>query len=397
MALAALIGAYQEDDRGGLRALLPLAGRTLFDYQARVLAGVGAAPIVALVERIPPALNEAFERLAGEGITIIAVSDPAEAASRFEAGSDVLLLADGVAPDVTDVLAIAGDRGPAILTVADDELHAGFERIDGGRRWGGLARLESGLVGATAAMLGDWDLQSTLLRRAIQAGVPLRPVAEGSAGPLLAEGPEALQGFERQLILASRGGRDDATALYLLPMIEDVAVERLMETRVTPAALSWSAVGLTLAAALCFTRSLVVAAMVMLSLSLPLDLIARRLALLRLRPVPAKDLARRLLWPASGLALLAAGMFAARHGSGWGAIVAALAAAAFAEASRIEAIGATIPGKPWLVSRRNAIVAALPFAAAEAWPAYLALLALGSAAGFFYIQHVQHLDSDAPR
>ena len=60
MALGALIGAYQEDDSGGLRALLPLAGRTLFEYQARCAAAAGAAPVVVLVERVPAALNEAL-------------------------------------------------------------------------------------------------------------------------------------------------------------------------------------------------------------------------------------------------------------------------------------------------------------------------------------------------
>ena len=53
MALGALIGAYQEDESGALRALLPLAGRTLFEYQARCLAAVGATPLVVLVERVP--------------------------------------------------------------------------------------------------------------------------------------------------------------------------------------------------------------------------------------------------------------------------------------------------------------------------------------------------------
>src|SRR3982751_5325952 len=48
MALGALIGAYQEDDVGGLRALLPLAGRTLIEYQARCLAAAGAAPLIVL-------------------------------------------------------------------------------------------------------------------------------------------------------------------------------------------------------------------------------------------------------------------------------------------------------------------------------------------------------------
>ena len=38
MAVGALISAYQEDESGGLRALLPLAGRTLLDYQVRCAA-----------------------------------------------------------------------------------------------------------------------------------------------------------------------------------------------------------------------------------------------------------------------------------------------------------------------------------------------------------------------
>ena len=87
MALGALIGAYQEDDSGGLRALLPLAGRTLIEYQARCAAAAGAAPVVVIVERIPVALNDAFERLRGEGINLIPVSDSNEAASRFEPGA----------------------------------------------------------------------------------------------------------------------------------------------------------------------------------------------------------------------------------------------------------------------------------------------------------------------
>ena len=107
MALGALIGAYQEDDRGGLRALLPLAGRTLVEYQARCAAAAGAAPIVVLVERVPVALQEAFERLRQEGVTVVPVSDGNEAASRFEAGTLILEIADGIAPDIADINRLA--------------------------------------------------------------------------------------------------------------------------------------------------------------------------------------------------------------------------------------------------------------------------------------------------
>jgi len=75
MALGALLGAYLEDDSGGLRALLPLAGRSLLEYQVRCAAAAGAAPIVVMVERVPQALQDAFERLRHDGYGVFPVSD----------------------------------------------------------------------------------------------------------------------------------------------------------------------------------------------------------------------------------------------------------------------------------------------------------------------------------
>src|SRR4029450_8249298 len=94
--LGPFIAAFHEGVQGGLRALFPLAGRSLIEYQARCAAAVGAAPIVVMVERIPAALQEAFERLRAEGITVVPVSDGSEAASRLEAGDLILPLADGL-------------------------------------------------------------------------------------------------------------------------------------------------------------------------------------------------------------------------------------------------------------------------------------------------------------
>src|SRR5215213_5549606 len=97
MAVGALIGAYQEDDSGGLRALFPLAGRSLLEYQVRCVSAAGAAPIVVVVERVPQALQDAFERLRLDGIGVFPVSDVHEAVSRFKAGSMILLIGDSIA------------------------------------------------------------------------------------------------------------------------------------------------------------------------------------------------------------------------------------------------------------------------------------------------------------
>ena len=389
MAVGALIGAYQENDSGDLRALLPLAGQTLIEYQARCAAAAGAAPIVVLVERVPPALHEALERLRGDGMTVIPVSDGNEAASRFEAGSLILLVGDGVAAPAELLAQLAEEPEPAVATLPDDAAHEAYERIDATSRWAGVALVEGSTLGATAAMLGDWDLQSTLLRRALQEGALRVPVS--SAGePLLADSAEQLGGFERALIASSRGARRDWASRYVLPAVEEFTTERLLDTPVRPQWLVWAALALTVAAAFSFTRGWMLAAMIMLVVTTPLDLVARRLAVLRLRPLPPRSLTRRLLWPAAGLALLALGWRLSGYGAGWGALATVLAAGAFAEAARIERGRAEIPGQIWLFSRRNAILSFVPFAIAGAWTLGLAALSLYATASFFFVQNWHH-------
>jgi hypothetical protein len=391
MGLGALIGAYQEDDRGELRALLPLAGRTLIEYQARCADAAGASPIVVLVERVPVALQDAFARLRQEGVTVIPVSDGNEAASRFEAGTLILELADGIAPDMGDISRLVEICEPAIATLPDDEEHAAYERIDSANRWGGIALVDAATLGSTAAMLGDWDLQSTLLRRSVQAGARLIRLDGPGGGPLLAVNVEALSGFEKRLLLASRGQRRDIASRYLLPLVEEFATERLMKTRFKPEWLVGAALMLTLGAAFAFTRGWLWPALALLILSTPLDLVAARLGTLRLKPLSQALWTRRALWPAAGAALLALGWWSFRHGEGgWGALVAALAAAGFAQALQIERSGQQIEFEPWLFARRNAIVIAIPFAALGWWNALLATLALFAGVSFFLVQHLRH-------
>jgi hypothetical protein len=390
MALAALISAYQEDDSGSLRALLPMAGRTLLEYQVRCVAAAGAAPIVILVDRIPIALNQVLERMQADGLPLVTVGDGAEASSRFEAGELILLLADGVAPPPELLASLGEEEEPLIVTVPDDPAHERFERIDAMSRWSGVALDDAQTLGATAAMLGDWDLQSTLLRRSLQAGARTAPVAPGSGEPLLAERASDLADLEKHLIVASRGSRRDWASRYVLPIVEEFATERLIETRLRPEALVHAALLLTVGAAVAFASGWLRTGAALLVLSTPLDLIARRLAALRLRPMRSRSLARRLLWPAAGVGLALLGWWQSDHGSGWGALFAGLTAVALAEAARVERGRLEIPGGIWLFSRRNAALAIIPFAIAGAWTFYIVALAIYAGASFFVAQHVNH-------
>ena len=392
MALGALIGAYQEDDSGGIRALLPLSGRTLLEYQVRCASAAGAAPIVVVVERVPQVLQDAIERLRLDGLTVFPVSDVQEAVSRFEAGSMILLIGDGVAPPAELVAELAEETEPAVAVVPDDEAHEAFERIDAEARWAGVALLDARLLGSTAAILGDWDLQSTLLRRTLQEGALRVRVAEGAGEPLLVDNAGQLENFQQRLIADSGGRRTDWASRYVLPPIEELATTQLLETGVRPRWLIWAALALTLGGALAFTRGWLGIGLGLLLVSTPLDLVAARLAALRLRPLPARMPSRLALRPAAGLALLALGWWEMQH-VGWGAMLAAVVAIAFAEAQRIERGTVQVPGNHWLFSRRNAIFAAIPFAIAGAWTPYLVAMFIYASVSFYYTQHVRHLST----
>ena len=391
MAIGALIGAYQEDDTGAPRALLPLAGRSLLEYQVRCAAAAGAAPIVVVVERVPQALQDAFERLRLDGIGVFPISDIEEAVSRFEAGSMILLIGDGIVAPASLVAQIAEEPEAAIATVPDDEAHDTFERIDGESRWAGVALVDARLLGSTAAMLGDWDLQSTLLRRTLQEGARRVPVDPSAGEPLLADRPEQLEAFQRGLVAGSRSERTDWASRYILPPAEELATRQLLETAVRPAWLVWVALALTIAGAACFSRGWLGAGLVLLVLSTPLDTIAGRLAAIRLKPLATRMMSRLALWPAAGVALLVLGWWEVHSGKGWGALLAAAAAVAFAEAARIERSAMPAGGDIWLFSRRNAIFAAIPFALAGAWTAYLLAMLAYAGASFFIVQHVRHI------
>jgi hypothetical protein len=79
-----------------------------------------------------------------------------------------------------------------------------------------------------------------------------------------------------------------------------------------------------------------------------------------------------------------------RHGTGWGSFVTAAAACGFAEAMRIEKTTMPGGGDLWLLSRRNAIFLAVPFALGGVWTAYLLAVLLYAALSFFIVQRVRH-------
>lgn len=393
MTLAALIAAYHEAEEPGvgLRATLPLAGRTLLERQVRLAAAAGAEPVVVAVERVPPELLAVIDRLRGEGVKLVVARSASEAADAVHPGDRLLLVADGLVAGESHIERLLGLEGHSILTVPDVRVDDRYERIDAYSRWAGLAVVDGELLKRTAAMLRDWDLQSTLLRRAVQSGARQIAVRGEAADDQLvvAERSGDLIELQARIFEGASAHRRDWVSRFLLGPVEQAATRALMPTSITTTALSLAAALLTSLAVLAFGWGWLGLGMFLLLAATPIDGICERLAALRLQDGEGPSWWSYVLPMLSATALLtlAYSLGATR---GWGCVVLAAAAIAFAVAVRTEAGGREMTGRIWLAERKGMAWLLLPFAAAGFWVAGLGILAGYAAASFFWAQRQVH-------
>ncbi len=314
MAFAALIAANEDadDGEGGLRALLPMAGRTIVEHQARRAIEAGASHIVIVAARVPAALSAAVERLRRDRIAVTVVRDAGEAADFFHPDEPVLLVADGLiaAPDCYSALA---DRvEPAILTVADEPENGRFERVDAANRWAGLAMTNASMVSATTAMLGDWDLQSTLMRRIVQDGADFVEIEGDSDSPIadlvvLAESEKAARAARRVLLARLSSSRASWLDRFVFGPAVATLLPTLLDYRIESRWLRYAAIGATLFGGIAWWAGWLWTGLVLMLLAGPIEAAAERIAAAQLRSRAGSAVLRVGLSALQGLAIVAFG------------------------------------------------------------------------------------------
>jgi methylmalonyl-CoA mutase cobalamin-binding subunit len=205
MPFSAIICASQStsDSPGLLRANLHFAGLTLLEYQVRQAAEAGAAQVMVLVGAVTQPLSRAIDRLTADGISVSIVRDMVSLLRDAPRDQDMLVVADGVIVPQRYYTAMAGYENAALLSVEDGAATANFERLDGGERWAGLARVTPDILFGTLDMIGDWDLELTLVRAAVQGNAKRIPVAPDDV-------------LEARLALVKRQAEADVVAQALL-------------------------------------------------------------------------------------------------------------------------------------------------------------------------------------
>jgi hypothetical protein len=187
-------------------ALVPsLLGTDPMAFQLRRARAAGVAHAVIYVERVTSPLLATVDRLRREGLSVDIARTVADAAELIHPEEAVLMIAPDVVVSPERLAALAGSAEPLLLCVRDEPANDRFELIDPTARWTGFARIDGGLLRRTAAMVGDWDLGSTLMRRTVQEGagrMTLTPEEVGADLILLGD-TAAAQAAGRQLISES--------------------------------------------------------------------------------------------------------------------------------------------------------------------------------------------------
>lgn len=220
-----------------LRAGLNFAGHSLVEYQARQAAEAGATHVMILVGAVTQPLSRAVDRLTADGIPVALVRDMVSLVREAPRDRDMMLIADGAIVAQKHFTAVAAHPGNVLLSVDDTRASAGFERIDGQHRWAGLLRVSPDLLFGTLDMLGDWDLELTLMRAAVQASgyrvvVPQEDLLEGRVALIDSQASadlvaQALLGSQRDTV-STEGGAEH----YLLSHAATRLAPMLLRTQV---------------------------------------------------------------------------------------------------------------------------------------------------------------------
>jgi hypothetical protein len=195
LPLAALLIAGESQ---GSRIL----GTDPVEFQLRRAHAAGAAHAVIYVTS---PLLATVDRLRREGLSVDIARNVADAAEFIHPDEDVLMIAADVIVSPERLAALTHITEPALLCVRDEPANDHFELIDPTARWTGFARIDGGLLRRTAAMVGDWDLGSTLMRRAVQEGAGrITLTLEEAGSELIVLGhPNAAQVAGKRLVAAA--------------------------------------------------------------------------------------------------------------------------------------------------------------------------------------------------
>ena len=240
MATVALLSAHHGSDGPAPWGSLRVGGISIIERQMRQAMSAGATRAILNVESESPELLAAIEQ-AGPGLI---VANTGAALADAIGTDDVLLFAEGLVVDDRIVRRMMAFKGAA-LAVWSGDAPAEAERIDHATCWAGIALIPAEVVTEASLALGEWDMQSTLLRvtaamapaRLEMGGIDLYAPDRGRDVPLLwlaIRSPIAAQRSLDALLQSTEIGGSTWVSRFIQSPAANMLTRWLSPSRISP-------------------------------------------------------------------------------------------------------------------------------------------------------------------
>lgn len=161
-------------------ALAAAPGRSLPLRQLDFALACGCTMVLAVGDAGAPEAEALRREARAAGVPLHFAADAHGLLGQLGTADELLLVAARLLPESAEAVEALAS-GPNVLVLpAEPGIDAGFERIDGQRAWAGAALIPGGLIERLAELPRESDAPAALLRIALQARVPERPLSEGA-------------------------------------------------------------------------------------------------------------------------------------------------------------------------------------------------------------------------
>lgn len=189
-----------------------VAGGSLIEYQITTLARVGIQRFLIEVENVDGSLISLAERCRAKNRTVDFVRTGADLQRYIKPDDRVWVQSGLLYVQLGLIETLIKTNEIFVATVDSRAENSAFERIDLNTRWAGVSVVGTDIIASLRDLPDDWSLLSSLLRQAVLAKVPFRPLAQQhvqSGALTILTGAHDFAALNRQILLrrvASRSG-----------------------------------------------------------------------------------------------------------------------------------------------------------------------------------------------
>jgi hypothetical protein len=154
------------------RAFLHVGGATVARHQLALAVAAGCERIICVAHEMAAELSELEQQAEKAGVRFNVITGPRALSGLITAADELLVVGEGLLPTPGDALRLVAGAASILVLPAETSVPLGFERIDLNYASAGLMLLPGRLVERLNELPADADPASSLLRIALQVGIP---------------------------------------------------------------------------------------------------------------------------------------------------------------------------------------------------------------------------------